>query len=103
MSTRKVLLIGWDAADWEHITPLLDGGLLPTLDGLITRGVMGNLATLQPILSPMLWNSVATGKFADKQGIQGFIEPVHTLTAPRALSLCGNVSAMPVIPAAVGG
>jgi hypothetical protein len=21
---RKVLLIGWDAADWEHITPLLD-------------------------------------------------------------------------------
>jgi hypothetical protein len=36
---------------------------------------MGNLATLQPILSPMLWNSVATGKFADKHGIHGFIEP----------------------------
>ena len=33
---------------------------------------MGNLATLQPILSPMLWNSVATGKFADKHGILGF-------------------------------
>ena len=72
---RRVLLIGWDAADWEHITPLLDEGLLPTLDRLIDRGVMGNLATLQPILSPMLWNSVATGKFADKHGIHGFIEP----------------------------
>ena len=36
---------------------------------------MGNLATLQPILSPMLWNSVATGKLADKHGIHGFIEP----------------------------
>ncbi len=72
---RKVLLIGWDAADWEHITPLLEEGLMPTLDGLINRGVMGNLATLQPILSPMLWNSVATGKFADKHGIHGFIEP----------------------------
>ncbi len=48
---------------------------MPTLDGLINRGVMGNLATLQPILSPMLWNSVATGKFADKHGIHGFIEP----------------------------
>jgi predicted AlkP superfamily phosphohydrolase/phosphomutase len=36
---------------------------------------MGNLATLQPILSPMLWNSVATGKFADKHGIHGFIAP----------------------------
>jgi predicted AlkP superfamily phosphohydrolase/phosphomutase/tetratricopeptide (TPR) repeat protein len=72
---RKVLLIGWDAADWEHITPLLEEGLMPTLDAFINRGVMGNLATLQPILSPMLWNSVATGKFADKHGIHGFIEP----------------------------
>jgi predicted AlkP superfamily phosphohydrolase/phosphomutase/tetratricopeptide (TPR) repeat protein len=72
---QKVLLIGWDAADWEHITPLLEEGLLPTLDAFINRGVMGNLATLQPILSPMLWNSVATGKFADKHGIHGFIEP----------------------------
>jgi predicted AlkP superfamily phosphohydrolase/phosphomutase/tetratricopeptide (TPR) repeat protein len=71
----KVLLIGWDAADWEVITPLLEEGLMPALDGLINRGVMGNLATLQPILSPMLWNSVATGKFADKHGIHGFIEP----------------------------
>jgi hypothetical protein len=73
--SRKVLLIGWDAADWEHINPLLEEGLLPTLDAFINRGVMGNLATLQPILSPRLWNSVATGKFADKHGIHGFIEP----------------------------
>ncbi len=74
-SKQKVLLIGWDAADWEVITPLLEEGLMPALEGLINRGVMGNLATLQPILSPMLWNSVATGKFADKHGIHGFIEP----------------------------
>jgi predicted AlkP superfamily phosphohydrolase/phosphomutase/tetratricopeptide (TPR) repeat protein len=72
---RKVLLIGWDAADWEVINPLLEEGLMPSLEGLIDRGVMGNLATLQPILSPMLWNSVATGKYADKHGIHGFIEP----------------------------
>jgi predicted AlkP superfamily phosphohydrolase/phosphomutase/Tfp pilus assembly protein PilF len=72
---RKVLLIGWDAADWEVITPLLEEGFMPALESLINRGVMGNLATLQPILSPMLWNSVATGKFADKHGIHGFIEP----------------------------
>lgn len=72
---RKVLLIGWDAADWEHINPLLDAGELPTLESLINEGVMGNLATLQPVLSPMLWNSVATGKYAFKHGVHGFIEP----------------------------
>ncbi|MEY2440066.1 MAG: hypothetical protein QOI34_1451, partial [Verrucomicrobiota bacterium] len=59
---KRVLLIGWDAADWKIINPLLDAGLMPTLDAFINGGVIGNLATLQPILSPMLWNSIATGK-----------------------------------------
>ncbi len=72
---KKVLLIGWDAADWKVINPLLDQGLMPTLDGFINQGVMGNLATLRPILSPMLWNSIATGKRANKHGIHGFMEP----------------------------
>jgi tetratricopeptide (TPR) repeat protein len=72
---KKVLLIGWDAADWKVINPLLDQGLMPTLDGFINHGVMGNLATLRPILSPMLWNSIATGKRANKHGIHGFMEP----------------------------
>ena len=72
---KKVLLIGWDAADWKVINPLLDQGLMPTLDAFINQGVMGNLATLRPILSPMLWNSIATGKRANKHGIHGFMEP----------------------------
>jgi predicted AlkP superfamily phosphohydrolase/phosphomutase/predicted Zn-dependent protease len=72
---QKVLLIGWDAADWKLINPLLDQGLMPTLDAFVDHGVMGNLATLRPILSPMLWNSIATGKRPDKHGILGFMEP----------------------------
>jgi predicted AlkP superfamily phosphohydrolase/phosphomutase/tetratricopeptide (TPR) repeat protein len=71
----KVLLIGWDAADWKIITPLIDQGLMPTLENFINHGVMGNLATLRPILSPMLWNSIATGKRPHKHGILGFMEP----------------------------
>ncbi len=72
---KKVLLIGWDAADWKVINPLVDQGLMPTLDGFINQGVMGNIATLRPILSPMLWNSIATGKRPEKHGIHGFMEP----------------------------
>jgi predicted AlkP superfamily phosphohydrolase/phosphomutase/predicted Zn-dependent protease len=72
---KKVLLIGWDAADWKIINPLMDRGLLPTLEDFVDHGVMGNLATLHPILSPMLWNSVATGMRPDKHGILGFVEP----------------------------
>lgn len=73
---RKVLLIGWDSADWEMIDPLLQKGQMPALAQLLTSGVRGNLATIQPVLSPMLWTSIATGKRADKHGICGFTEPL---------------------------
>ncbi len=71
----KVLLVGWDAADWKVINPLLDAGKMPALARLVNHGVMGNIATLDPPLSPMLWTSIATGMRADKHGILGFAEP----------------------------
>ena len=72
---KKVLLLGWDAADWKIIKPLLEAGLMPNLERLVSAGVMGKLLSLQPMLSPMLWNSISTGKRADKHGVLGFIEP----------------------------
>ncbi|MEM7791566.1 MAG: alkaline phosphatase family protein, partial [Verrucomicrobiota bacterium] len=75
MIPRKILLIGWDAADWKVIRPMLEQGKMPVLKQLIDDGVSGNLATIRPILSPMLWTSIATGKRAWKHGIHGFSEP----------------------------
>ena len=72
---KKVLLIGWDAADWKVINPLLDAGLMPALQSLVEGGVKGKMATLDPPLSPMLWTSIATGKRPYKHGIHGFTEP----------------------------
>ena len=71
----KLLLIGWDAADWQMIHPLLDAGRMPHLKALVEGGVMGNLLTLQPVLSPILWTSIGTGKRAYHHGITGFVEP----------------------------
>lgn len=74
MPKRRLLFLGWDAADWRVIQPLIDGGHMPNLARLVERGVMGNLATLQPILSPMLWTSIGTGKRPSKHGVHGFAE-----------------------------
>lgn len=71
----KVLLIGWDAAEWKVINPLMDAGKMPVLESLVNGGVMGKLGTLTPVLSPMLWTSIATGKRPYKHGILGFAEP----------------------------
>lgn len=85
---KKVLLIGWDAADWKFINPLLDDGQLPNLSRLVDSGVIANLASLKPTLSPILWTSIATGKSADKHGILGFVEP----SAEGGLQLSSSTS-----------
>lgn len=83
---KKLLLIGWDAADWQMIQPLMTAGKMPTLKKLVDGGVSGNLATIRPILSPMLWTSIATGKRADKHGIHGFLEPLPDGTNVRRVT-----------------
>ena len=71
---KRLLLVGWDSADWKVIQPLLDRGEMPMLAKLMQQGVHGNLRTLEPALSPMLWTSVATGKHAYDHGVCGFTE-----------------------------
>lgn len=83
---RKLLLVGWDAADWQMIHPLLDAGRLPHLQRLTETGVMGNLISLQPMLSPILWTSIATGKRAYQHGVHGFVEPTPDGAALRPTS-----------------
>ena len=70
----KVLLIGWDAADWKLIDNLMDSGMMPAMKRLVSAGVRGKIATLDPPLSPMLWTSMATGVRPYKHGILGFVE-----------------------------
>ncbi len=75
---KRVLLIGWDAADWQIIDPLLARGEMPVLKQFLEGGVRSSISTLHPIISPILWNSIATGKRADKHDILGFLEPNGT-------------------------
>ena len=82
----KFLLIGWDAADWKVIEPLIKQGKMPALESLMKEGVYGKLKTLDPPLSPMLWTSIATGFRADKHGIGGFVEPTPNGDSLRPVS-----------------
>ncbi len=75
---NKILVIGWDAADWNVINPLIKQGKMPALQKLMQGGSFGRIQTLDPPLSPMLWTSIATGFRADKHGIGGFVEPTPT-------------------------
>jgi predicted AlkP superfamily phosphohydrolase/phosphomutase len=87
---KLLLVVGWDAADWKIIDPLLDAGEMPHLASIITEGVRGNHATLYPPLSPMLWTSIATGKRPGKHGIHGFAEPAEDGLSVRPISNLGR-------------
>lgn len=85
-TAKKILLVGWDSADWKMINRLIDEGKMPTMKYLVENGTMGNMATLDPPFSPMLWTSIATGKRPDKHGILGFSEPDPNMHAIRPVS-----------------
>src|SRR5690349_7456787 len=65
----------------------MQAGHMPNLARLMAGGVHGNLATIYPALSPMLWTSIATGKRAYKHGIHGFTEPLPDGSGVRAITL----------------
>jgi tetratricopeptide (TPR) repeat protein len=83
---QRVLLIGWDGADWRMLNPLLEKGQMPNLERFVNEGVMGNVASLTPMLSPILWTSIATGKYADKHQVLGFAEPDGTTGQVRPVT-----------------
>jgi tetratricopeptide (TPR) repeat protein len=74
-AAHRLLVVGWDAADWIVLDRLLAAGRMPHLKRLLARGSRAELGTLEPKLSPLLWTSIATGTTADKHGILNFVEP----------------------------
>jgi hypothetical protein len=69
----RVAIIGWDAATWEVLDPLLADGSLPRLASLIARGSRGILRAEPPLLSPALWTTLATGFPPEEHGVRAFV------------------------------
>lgn len=69
----KLLVVGLDGADWAILDPLLDAGRLPNLQRLIDDGVRAKLLSISPLLSPVIWTSVATGVEPTRHGVLDFL------------------------------
>jgi len=69
----RVLLIGLDGADWETLDRAMRAGQLPHLARLVREGARADLRSYDPMLSPLLWTTIATGKPPDQHGIADFL------------------------------
>lgn len=70
----RVLVIGWDGADWRILDPLLDGGALPNLAALIRRGGRAVLKSVVPTHSWSAWPSFLTGVDPADHGVYDILE-----------------------------
>ena len=73
LTDTKLLVVGLDGADWDVIDPLLAAGRMPTLARLVERGARGRLLSISPLLSPVIWTTVATGVEPARHGILDFL------------------------------
>jgi predicted AlkP superfamily phosphohydrolase/phosphomutase len=80
----RVFLMGVDGAGWSVIDPMLAEGALPNFAALARDGVTANLETVEPLNSPTVWTSIATGRSPDVHTIKDFFataldRPVETV------------------------
>jgi len=70
------MVVGIDGAEWAVLNPLLERGRLPNLAGLIESGAASGLRSLEPKQkSPVIWTTIATGKYPEKHGISDYADP----------------------------
>lgn len=89
---KRLLIIGWDAADWMMIEPLVARGAMPRLKRLLDAGSRADLASSLPRLSPLLWSTIATGTTPDRHGILNFVEPDPDPASATGVRLASSTS-----------
>ena len=69
----RVLVLGLDGMDPQTIDLLMSEGRLPNFAKLRQEGAYGRLMSQKPLLSPIIWTTIATGKGPDQHGIGHFV------------------------------
>ena len=67
------MVLGLDGADPETIDLLMSEGKLPNFARLRREGAYGRLKSQEPLLSPVIWTTIATGKTPAEHHIGHFV------------------------------
>ncbi|HEY5658848.1 MAG TPA: alkaline phosphatase family protein [Myxococcota bacterium] len=79
----RVTIIGIDGATWDVIDPLFARGELPNLRRIVDAGVRARLRSEQPLVSPAVWTTVATGVSRREHGLKRFAQRGGELVSAR--------------------
>ncbi len=89
----RVVVVGIDGGSWNLIDAGLARGELPAFGALLRRGFGAELETVEPVISPTVWTSIATGRSPSVHGVTHFYvtrEDVRVATAFERLAAQGR-------------
>jgi predicted AlkP superfamily phosphohydrolase/phosphomutase/Flp pilus assembly protein TadD len=90
-----VIWIGLDGLDWELLDRLAAAGTMPNWKRLASEGFTAKLESFQPLISPLLWTTAATGATPDVHRVLDFqeVDP----KSGRKVPISGESRAVPAV------
>lgn len=79
----KLLVFGVDGATFEVLDARIAAGELPAFQRVETQGTRAVLESMDPMFSPLLWTTMASGKPPEEHGIRGFHVQATSARVPR--------------------
>jgi tetratricopeptide (TPR) repeat protein len=69
----RVVVLSCDAFDWRIYREVSRRRPMPNIERLLTEGTTGDLISIEPLVSPMIWTTMATGVEPPVHGIVDFL------------------------------
>jgi hypothetical protein len=72
LAHARVFVFGIDGASWRLLDEGMARGELPSFAALAARGVTAEMETVEPVISPTVWTTIATGRSPEAHGVTDF-------------------------------
>ncbi len=70
-----IVVLGLDGLEWSMLRPMMERGELPNFARFVNEGASGTLRSEAPLLSPIIWTTIATGLSPDRHRVLDFTAP----------------------------
>jgi len=78
---EKLILICLDGLSWNLLHRFCEEGIMSNFTKLMKNGVSSKHKSIKPMLSPLIWATIFTGKSPEKHGVKDFY--VNTIKAKQ--------------------
>ena len=85
-STGRLVVLGLDALDWRLVDDLVGRGVMPNLGRVLSGSAQLTVRMRPPLLSPLIWTTLATGQPPEVHGVLDFMEASPGGGPPRPVS-----------------